>query len=1347
MTAMLSDDLLVWWVLGIAIAVSVGAIILGRILDRPVNEKDLARVTGAHHFWLAVTFSNLSIRTKILIVLVVLAASSVGAFGIVEYREAKEALRTESFNKLTAVRELKAQQVEDYFRAISDQVVTFSESRTVTEAMRAFRETFKALEAKVMADHGAEKAADPELIAYYRDEFFTSLKPNTLDELKGVEADSFIPKAPQARHLQELYLAENPKPLGEKHRLDDAGDGSAYSAAHRVYHPIIRRFLEKFGYYDIFLIDPETGEIVYSVFKEVDYGTSLLTGPYKDTNFARVFRAARDAATGDFVRLEDFEPYYPSYNAPASFIGSPIFDGDEKIGVLVFQMPIERINDIMTSNRAWKDVGLGESGETYIVGGDFRMRNQSRFLIEDRENYLGMIRSIGVPDDTVRRIESFNSSIGLQRVETRGSREALSGRVNTEIFPDYRGVPVLSSYRPLRVPDVRWAIMSEIDEAEAFAPVEALKTRMLLLMGLFLAAILGISYVFAKTMTRPIKALTAKAQRMAKGDLGVIVDTAGGDEISHLARSLDVMREALRELIESLEEKVRERTAELEKNRSNLRLALDQLESINSVILRWNPDGLVVGLNRFGQELFGFTESEIVGKHVLGTIIPDGEGVDDFLRGMIDDLLTRPDKYGENENKNFRKDGSAVWMMWRNKPIVAEDGTLEGIISIGIDITERKKAEQALHDSETRIRTIVENAADGIVVIGEDGVVQSFSPAAERIFGYMSDEVMGKKVNMLMPEPMRTEHNNYLKRYFETGEKRVVGINREVIGLRKDGTEFPMELAVGEAVLKDESIFVGIIRDITLRKKAERALADQLAFNMALVDAIPNPMFVKTPDTKFVAFNKAYEEAFGIERDRYIGKTVLELDYVPQAGREAFQKEAETLLDEGGARHRELSIILADGHEHQMLYWTRTFDLSDGPRGGLLGVLVDITRQKELERQLSIANKRMGEELNIGREIQMSMIPLTFPRFPEHKDIDVWAHIRPAREVGGDFYDFFFINERLFAFVVADVSGKGVPAALLMAVAKTLLKAHAQETQSTTRIVELTNNELSQNNKDCMFITAFFGIIDTKTGAMTYTNAGHNPPYLLSPDGSVKSLVEIHGPMIGVMEGLTYDQTEIVLGVDDKLLLYTDGITEAFNPDGQAFGEERLSEMLGRSGRLGTKYLVDTLVHEVDEFTGNAEQSDDITVFCLRNVAWEGREDRARIDLHLANEMAEIERALTALREFCDRFDLPPDVRNDVGVILDDLLNNIISYAFEDQDEHVIEVSLATDKQRFIVTVSDDGVEFDPFLRPEPDIESDINDRQVGGLGIHLIRSLMDDCSYRRVDGRNVTTLMKRMGR
>jgi sigma-B regulation protein RsbU (phosphoserine phosphatase) len=337
------------------------------------------------------------------------------------------------------------------------------------------------------------------------------------------------------------------------------------------------------------------------------------------------------------------------------------------------------------------------------------------------------------------------------------------------------------------------------------------------------------------------------------------------------------------------------------------------------------------------------------------------------------------------------------------------------------------------------------------------------------------------------------------------------------------------------------------------------------------------------------------------------------------------------------------------------------------------------------------------------------------------------------------------IDDRYFAFVVADVSGKGVPAALMMAVAKTLIKSRAQSTQSTAHILEGVNNELSENNDDCMFITTFLGIIDTKSGQMTYTNAGHNPPYVLKTDGQVMVLDQLHGPMVGAIEGIEYEQSEIALGVDDKLFSLTDGVTEAFNHSQEPYGEQRLEAMLESSGSLGTKYLVESLMKDVDQFVGGASQSDDITLFCLRYVAWEQRDERATIDLRLHNELTEINRCLEALTAFSDRFELASDIQNAFSIVLDDLLNNIISYAFDDDEQHLIEVMMSTDGQRFIVSVTDDGVEFDPFLRDKPDTDSSIDERQIGGLGIHLIKNMMDDYSYRRVVGKNVTTLMKRI--
>jgi anti-anti-sigma regulatory factor/HAMP domain-containing protein len=219
------------------------------------------------------------------------------------------------------------------------------------------------------------------------------------------------------------------------------------------------------------------------------------------------------------------------------------------VGVLVFQMPVSRINDIMTSGENWERVGLGESGETYIVGSDNLLRNQSRFLIEDRDEYLRLVEAQGTPAATVRAIDNLNSAIGLQAVRTEGTDAALAGETGTRIFPDYRGVPVLSAYRPLAIRDVQWVIMSEIDAAEAFGPATALRNRTVVLMLILIAAIVAVAIIFARTLTYPVLRLSRSAAALADGRLDTPVVVAGRDEIADLARSFETMRQSLQALI------------------------------------------------------------------------------------------------------------------------------------------------------------------------------------------------------------------------------------------------------------------------------------------------------------------------------------------------------------------------------------------------------------------------------------------------------------------------------------------------------------------------------------------------------------------------------------------------------------------------------------------------------------------------------------------------------------------------------------------------------------------------------------------------------------------------------
>ncbi|MDP6707062.1 MAG: methyl-accepting chemotaxis protein [Alphaproteobacteria bacterium] len=356
------------------------------------------------------------------------------------------AVRREAFSKLVAVREVKRIAIERYFQNIADQVVTLSEDRMIVDAMRGFREKEASFQAETDVTPADVARMRKALKSYWTDQFGVEYRKQNED--KTADVDGYFAKlSDRAVLLQYHYIQANANPLGSKHLLDRAEDGSGYSALHAEVHPVIRSYLEKFSYYDIFLIEPESGRIVYSVFKELDYNTSLLSGPWADTNFAEVFKQARQLTEKDGVAFVDYAQYAPSYDSPASFIASPIFDGGALQGVLIFQMPLDRITEVMAER-----AGLGETGETYLVGPDKLMRSDS--YLDPKHHSVGA---------SFRHPEKG-------KVETTAAAAALAGKTGAEIIIDYNGNPVLSAYTPVEINGLTWGLLAEIDVAEAFVP-------------------------------------------------------------------------------------------------------------------------------------------------------------------------------------------------------------------------------------------------------------------------------------------------------------------------------------------------------------------------------------------------------------------------------------------------------------------------------------------------------------------------------------------------------------------------------------------------------------------------------------------------------------------------------------------------------------------------------------------------------------------------------------------------------------------------------------------------------------------------------------------------------------
>ena len=415
--------------------------------------------------------------------------------------------------------------------------------------------------------------------------------------------------------------------------------------------------------------------------------------------------------------------------------------------------------------------------------------------------------------------------------------------------------------------------------------------------------------------------------------------------------------------------------------------------------------------------------------------------------------------------------------------------------------------------------------------------------------------------------------------------------------------------------------------------------------------------------------------------------------------------------------------------------------------------LLEEIRTKNLELQESLDNlrqtrsakERMESELNIGRDIQMSMLPLTFPAFPQRKDFDVHALLHPAREVGGDFYDLFLIDENHFCFCVGDVSGKGVPAALFMAVTKTLIKSRAANDLAPASILSHVNTELSHRNESCMFVTVFLGILDLREGTLAYSNAGHNPPYLKRTDGTLVRIDQRHGPIIGAAEGLAYSQDSLSMSAGDLLYVYTDGVTEAMDSANNLYTENRLRDLLFGREFKSVEEAVRETADDVWLFQGDAEQADDVTVLSLVYSGRTEENDTQRLELSIDNRLEEIQRANEAIHQFAEAQGASTKTRRQLNLVFDELLNNTISYGYEDTETHTIELTVSVADGRLYATISDDGKPFNPFENAEPDTDLSVEDRPIGGLGVHLVRNVMDQVSYERRGANNVVLLEKQL--
>jgi class 3 adenylate cyclase len=519
--------------------------------------------------------------------LAVLATSTLG------YVHARDALEASIYQQLTVARQAKARQVEEHFRSVRQDLLLLAHSKMVVEAAHGFHAAVEQLDQAALAG-GLRSEVEAWYEAHYMPEVRHLLG-------KDVPPAGYMPVSASGLYLQYHYIVANPHPPGRRDLLDDAHDGSSYSRMHAIHHPLLRTAALTIGFDDFLIADAGSGNVIYGTDKDVDFATSLQRGPYRTTNLATAVARCAGRADPSATCLEDFSSYLPAHGEPNAFMAAPVIDRGAVAGVLVAQLSIAAIDRVVTGGRRWRQEGFGATGEAYLVGPDFLLRSGGRLFHEDRDRYFAELKAEGEPAEEIAAIKRYGSPVLHQRIDTQATRAALAGIEGTGRIVGNYGKPTLASWGPLDIAGVRWGLVAKIEAAEAFAPIDRLERDLLIVGGLTLVTMIALGGWLSRSLTGPLRDLTAGARRFAAGDGSVRVAARSRDEIGQLCLAFNGMVDDISSknaLIEA-------------KNRENEALLLNVLPGPIANRLRGGEQGIADGFANVTvlfADLVGFTQ-------------------------------------------------------------------------------------------------------------------------------------------------------------------------------------------------------------------------------------------------------------------------------------------------------------------------------------------------------------------------------------------------------------------------------------------------------------------------------------------------------------------------------------------------------------------------------------------------------------------------------------------------------------------------------------------------------------------------------------------------------------------
>jgi len=791
----------------------------------------------------------------------VLIASVSGFFGTwLMTQSAREEIKKQSFNQLSTIRKIKKERVERQFELFKKDILSLSRGM---ETITALKEMAKSL-------NEFPPLSDEFLRAFYQDEFLPALKKMGLSD---VEFKELYPKDQTALYLQSRYLIAH-----DAFKTDE----NLYHQYMIRYQPYFEYHLRQMGLADLYLIDL-SGRVVYSAQKNIDFGRRVSEKFLSDSGLAKSIQELRKGDRD--VVLMDFESYLPDLLEPSAFMAVPIKGQNKTIGYLVARIPIDEINKIMTSNRGWELEGLGNTGETYLVGQDFLMRSDSRFLFDEKERYFSQLKILKTDPKVIEQIRNFNRTILLQKIDTEGSRSAFKGVTDTRVIKDYRGVDVLSSFSKLEITGLQWIILSEIDEAEAFSglvgPIK--KTVLIFVVIILFSLVMGM--YFANSISRPLKNLAIGVERISEGHFNTRVEASGTREIAGLAEKFNHMNEMLEsstvskshlnELLQSLNTLLI--VTEFDRDSNLLHLGKTKVTLINKMV----KDKL-----GYGEEVLGTKLEDLILDQ-----IPELEDKRTFLDLQAgNSLILKTDLI--SSQKELRKFSLTVTGMPSFK------SGIQSFILTGNDLSESEAMLQKLSISDKNLAT-----AQRIAHIGSwdwDIINNTLS---------WSDEIY--KIFGLEPQEFEATFEAFLKSVHPDDHAKLnQRVQDALVGeslyhfehrvVRPDG-EIRIVEERGEVFRNEENHpirMIGTVHDITLKKTIEDELIksrEELEIRveqrtaeakklLRAIEQSPNSVVITNEKGVIEYVNPTFVKVFGYSEQEALGKTprILKSDNLNQ---------------------------------------------------------------------------------------------------------------------------------------------------------------------------------------------------------------------------------------------------------------------------------------------------------------------------------------------------------------------------------------------------------------------------------------------------------------------------------